>query len=597
MGKEQFYERFVTWDSKRTSEEQYFALCPLHNEKTPSFTVNKETGKWYCHGCGQGGHYIEFVELYYDVDREVAVEAVKQWELKKKWIFPLEEEVQNFHEALLKKAPYLDELHSFGITDQIIKELKLGRDDMRITFPIYSKTGQLINIRKYMLPSCRQYLDKAAKVHGIKYCNTPRFYPIDCLMDPEQDEVWICEGEKDMAVARSQGLNAVTSTGRMNKTPLDWELFRGKTVYIMTDSDEAGEKIAIGYRGKLGPVAKTVYRVKLPLKDFTDFWMEYHTTNLVNFVVDVTEDAKNGRKASKASQEVNKTILLAKSEDIDTIGEWVKLNNMSISGTDPKTFAVPKSLCLRCGHQGGTCSTPCMIATAREPEIVEVEPRELMSFVGASDRTQDMYLRKLFGCKQVMAEPHEYVNVQKILFQESASFIDGLEDSTSDHRFGYYLYNTDRLKPTAKYDMEAMRVTDPRSQQNNFVIRKAETAASNLEGLKITESTIEFFKSVAAEHGHDKVIEAHYENWVGDLGIEGRPDLFGLILLTLFSVTEIKWKVGIIKGWLDSMVIGDTRTGKSQMAQRFIKLFGMGSYINGENSRRTGVIGGVQRFD
>jgi len=44
------------------------------------------------------------------------------------------------------------------------------------------------------------------------------------------------------------------------------------------------------------------------------------------------------------------------------------------------------------------------------------------------------------------------------------------------------------------------------------------------------------------------------------------------------------------------MVIGDTRTGKSQMAQRFVKTLGMGGYINGENARRTGVIGGVQKF-
>jgi hypothetical protein len=80
------------------------------------------------------------------------------------------------------------------------------------------------------------------------------------------------------------------------------------------------------------------------------------------------------------------------------------------------------------------------------------------------------------------------------------------------------------------------------------------------------------------------------------LAIEGRPDLFGALMLTYCSVTEIPWQAGLIKGWLDTMVIGDTRTGKSQMAQRLVKVLGMGGYINGENARRTGVIGGVQRF-
>ncbi len=37
-------------------------LCPLHSEKTPSFTVNEEKGLFYCHGCGEGGDLISFIE-------------------------------------------------------------------------------------------------------------------------------------------------------------------------------------------------------------------------------------------------------------------------------------------------------------------------------------------------------------------------------------------------------------------------------------------------------------------------------------------------------------------------------------------------------
>src|SRR2546427_8185152 len=30
-------------------------LCPLHQERTPSFSANLERGIWHCFGCGRGG--------------------------------------------------------------------------------------------------------------------------------------------------------------------------------------------------------------------------------------------------------------------------------------------------------------------------------------------------------------------------------------------------------------------------------------------------------------------------------------------------------------------------------------------------------------
>jgi DNA primase len=36
-------------------------LCPFHEEKTPSFNVNKHNKVFYCHGCGAGGDVISFV--------------------------------------------------------------------------------------------------------------------------------------------------------------------------------------------------------------------------------------------------------------------------------------------------------------------------------------------------------------------------------------------------------------------------------------------------------------------------------------------------------------------------------------------------------
>ena len=39
----------------------YWACCPIHQEKTPSFCVNPARGTWHCFGCGRGGNVIGFL--------------------------------------------------------------------------------------------------------------------------------------------------------------------------------------------------------------------------------------------------------------------------------------------------------------------------------------------------------------------------------------------------------------------------------------------------------------------------------------------------------------------------------------------------------
>jgi DNA primase len=38
--------------------------CPLHDEKTPSLTVNPDKQVWYCHGCHEGGDVFTFIEKF-----------------------------------------------------------------------------------------------------------------------------------------------------------------------------------------------------------------------------------------------------------------------------------------------------------------------------------------------------------------------------------------------------------------------------------------------------------------------------------------------------------------------------------------------------
>ena len=52
----------------------YVGLCPFHAERTPSFNVREETGRYQCFGCDQSGDVFTFVQELEHVDFVGAVE-------------------------------------------------------------------------------------------------------------------------------------------------------------------------------------------------------------------------------------------------------------------------------------------------------------------------------------------------------------------------------------------------------------------------------------------------------------------------------------------------------------------------------------------
>lgn len=565
-----------------------YACCPFHAEKTPSFTYNETTGEWYCHGCQEGGAEKEFLAKYFDVSIEVAKYALGIWNVKGHLPFPTEEQVEKWHQDLLNRKSELKELEKFGITEETIKQFKLGIEDCRITIPVRSRTGYIVNVRKYLPPHRRISGGNNSKCLNIRGLGQNRYFPYEAFEDDRP--IFIVEGEKDCLSARSQGINAVTGTSG-SAIPVDQTgLFAEKDVVLMLDTDKVGQKSVATYQKLLKPIVKSLKIITLPepVKDFAEYWELYHDNDVLKY-------AETAEEVEKQEEHVEaQDTTLVRSEFTENLNTWVKLRSMSVIGVEPRIYTVPTKIRVVC--KNARCTKPCPLATAKgDMTVLDVDPRQMLQFVDSSDNAQDTYLRKLFGCKSVIAEPVDFINVQKLIFQESASFIDGLEESSFESRYGIYLYTDYRLSPTLKYDFEACRVTDPRSQQNYYVIRSAEST-SNVRPVQLPGS-LGYFQDAAAQCSTaEELINFHYKKWQSALGIEGRADLFGALMLTYCSVTEIPWQSGIIKGWLDTMVIGDTRTGKSQMAQRLVKLISMGGYINGENARATGVIGGVQRF-
>jgi len=67
------------WSGHRASARlELVGLCPLHRETHPSFSVNTSKNLFYCHGCGQGGDLIRFVELFHHLSFRQSVAHLKQ---------------------------------------------------------------------------------------------------------------------------------------------------------------------------------------------------------------------------------------------------------------------------------------------------------------------------------------------------------------------------------------------------------------------------------------------------------------------------------------------------------------------------------------
>ena len=119
--------------------QNFKALCPFHNEKTPSFYVSPARDIWHCFGCSKGGDIFAFIKEIEGVDFPEALELLASRAgviLKKedphllterrRYFFLLEEAVKFYEAELLKRRDVLDYLKERGLKEETIKSFRLG---------------------------------------------------------------------------------------------------------------------------------------------------------------------------------------------------------------------------------------------------------------------------------------------------------------------------------------------------------------------------------------------------------------------------------------------------------------------------------------
>lgn len=138
--------KFVTWDSKKTkaAKGDYWACCPFHQEKTPSFHATESRGTYYCFSCHEKGNAFTFLQKsrgmsFTDAVRFLAAEAnlplpeptgkEKEQAEKVNYLIKIHEIAANhYQEQLHLKSgkPALDYLESRGLKPSIIEEFGIG---------------------------------------------------------------------------------------------------------------------------------------------------------------------------------------------------------------------------------------------------------------------------------------------------------------------------------------------------------------------------------------------------------------------------------------------------------------------------------------
>jgi DNA primase len=86
----------------RKRGRDHVGLCPFHDEKTPSFSVNPDKQMYYCFGCGQGGDAIKFLmEIGKQSFGEVVFELAQRYQVPIKTLEP--EQRQEIQRQITKR--------------------------------------------------------------------------------------------------------------------------------------------------------------------------------------------------------------------------------------------------------------------------------------------------------------------------------------------------------------------------------------------------------------------------------------------------------------------------------------------------------------
>jgi hypothetical protein len=582
--------------------------CPLHDDKKRSAQINFEKGVWYCHAEGIGGNVNELLEQIDDwvpppnpstnghaapPDLEVVSDA----------------KVRGWCSALMSNEVALEDLVALrGLKTKTLAEYEIGWDSSNncYTIPVRSESGDILNVRRYQTrpPSGRR------KIWGIKGINSPQLYPIKAL---EADEIIICEGELDAIITNQNGFPAITKTGAALSWEGRWsEKFAGKFVYLCHDCDETGQKANRKIGHFLAKFAAEVRIVHLPYpitekggKDLTDWWVEHdQDTNGFRRMMEEAEVFEATSIETEEPERLDPTDATAlEALDSRQVGKPLRML-VTIKGKREPGYSIPRKIRYRCSQDAGVkCNFCPMFGSGDEEKLIAGSDPVILAMMDANDKQVKDAARvkaEIVKCTKLHTEILEYQSVEVLFARPSVEHTNG--NGAGD-------YKSIKLTSVGRHDTQpnsTVRVVgalqpDPRRQLNEF---QAWDVAR-------TESSIDRF-SIEHENDIKKLLKFRPRAGQGPLNklfmiasdfsshvtfIYGRPEMHALLDLTFHSALSFNFDhKRIQRGWIEVLIIGDTRTGKSEVATRLCDFYNVGEVISCESATFAGIVGGLQQY-
>lgn len=583
------------------TENEISIICPFHEDQKKSASINVKTGLFHCFACSQNHNYLTFKKAYVSEHGGVLVEedsdVVKA--------IP-DQTVRDLHYALLTKQEIINDLSAKrGISLKTIKEWELGWHERtkRIAIPIRDENGVCVNIRIYSFTEKGSQKMLSWKAGYGK----ARLWPIDAT--ERNDYVVLCEGEMDRLTLDDKGINAITSTGGAKTWKSEWSnKFLDQRVYIIYDSDLTGDEGARKAAASISQFSSEVRVVRLDLstgEDVTDYFVNYGYS-----VDDLREIIKKSP--------VFRRPVLEKDYRNDKETPWVNLGTslmpqhrgqelmipVIVSARRDERLHYPREVMFSCNQDAGTICKKCGIFGRGEGLVnISHDDDGIVDFVGLTQREQLSIVRARAGipaaCRVVDVQTTESGTIEEILVTPEIDSSNNL-DRDSMHTVQRAFYVGLGLEYNASYVIKARPIPFHKNSKIVLQVLDAVPAHDSIESFEMTEEIYAKLTKFQAKPGRVKAR-------LGDIGrflqnnvtrIWDRLDLHIGMDLVWHSVLEFEFDKKVIRrGWLESVVIGDTRTGKSEIASQIQRYYNFGEIVSGENTSYAGLVGGATKYD
>jgi hypothetical protein len=515
---------------------------------------------------------------------------------------PTSENVEFYRKNLTNEVrKYLNEIR--GLNDQFIEKYEIGWSVKRerLAFPVYDKDGELVNIRFHAWKK-----DQKPKTLNSTGFGKKSLWGIDRLVKaPDDATVIITEGEFDAMLAEQEtGLVSVSPTNGTQGFDLDWiQYFKGKHVVLVWDCDKEGrESVA----KTVIPAFKTAIR-NGEVKSIRAVWLfknddDKQQKDFTDFIVKAGGSGADILKMieSTAPEEFQlpdtslpEAVPLKSFTEVDNpeySGKRVAVD-LYIHGENSEAYHAPTVIeVTECpGRKKLGCSGRSdWDWSCDEPIQIRQGDRIQLAGVNTDDFRLNAHLQK-FVCDRGQKPVLKIDSSKNITLREvfAHQVVSGASNSTElvekpIYTIGHELYKIGQYRATGFVH------THPRHQKPTILIDTMERQEEDWQSFRLTDEAVGLLKDVQKLDATSG--ELTQELMYAVTKIYGRHNLHLGVLLSLCSPRWIEFPgEGLIRGWVSTVIIGDTGTGKSDVSTELFKYANVGYRISGSTASRTGI--------